>query len=482
MKFDFEKNQTKLAIILIIFLILLTFFTTFYGDTDVKDYANTSKFFAGDLNSKIRSSHSYLLGFVHSPFVNLTNSFISFKITSLIFLFLLIYSVYWISNKNKKTFWLMLISPIIWYMAPWISPIQISSLFFIWAYYFIKKFDKDEKISYLFYSGLLIGLGWAFWGTILFFGILLGISFLYNKKIFQGIYFLIFVLIGLLPRLILDQFIFGFPFYSVIRHIFAVISFSILGGFYNQGSDFSLLNIIILFIFLPIFFLFIFRKNLSFKNKKSNIFLVLATLLLISNPQIRFTLVIFPIFVLQIYKRLTKKQFLILITFLIIVSLLVINPYLIQLKYDLNHGEFNSFYKNPFNLEISSQHNKFLIQDLNSISQKYPNQTFVIGNTMDKYAELAYFYWGSDIKEFTSIQDYTLWLNNETTLQYQEFCTRSKIPNRRDFCFSAKLRKSFNDSTDYNSINYAISDEETLNLEGFEKLEEFQKLNVFEKV
>ena len=202
------RREIDLIVIIFAVLILLTLSTNFFGKTDISDYTNPAKFFAGDFDAKIRTSHSYFFGFIHTPFVDLFNSFLIFKITSLIFLFLLIYSVYFISKKNKKALWLMLLSPVVWYLAPWVSPIQLSSLLFLWAYYFIGKYDKNNNIKHLFYSGVLIGLSWAFWDTILFFGILLGISFLYNKKIFHGFYFILFILFVYLPRLVLDQAIF----------------------------------------------------------------------------------------------------------------------------------------------------------------------------------------------------------------------------------------------------------------------------------
>src|SRR3989338_8890418 len=81
-------------------LIILTLATSYYGFGDIGDYADTAKFFAGEYDAKIRSSHSYLLGFIHAPFVALFGSFIAFKISSLIALFLLMYSVYFISVIN----------------------------------------------------------------------------------------------------------------------------------------------------------------------------------------------------------------------------------------------------------------------------------------------------------------------------------------------------------------------------------------------
>ena len=56
-------------------------------------------------------------------------------------------SIYYISGKDRKTLLLIVTAPIFWYMAPFINPIQIASLFFLWGYYFISKYDKKEKIS-----------------------------------------------------------------------------------------------------------------------------------------------------------------------------------------------------------------------------------------------------------------------------------------------------------------------------------------------
>jgi hypothetical protein len=477
-----SKNEKYLISIIFLFMIILTLLTQFEGTTDIKDYANVAKFFSGDLSSKIRTSHSYLFGFLQFPFVLLTKTFISFKLTSLIFLFLIVLSVYYISGKDKKALWLMLLSPIVWYIAPWISPIQLSSLLFLWAFYFMKKFHENEKISNLFYSGTLIGLGWALWGSILFFGIFLGISFLYNKKFYHSIYFIFFVFIGLLPRMILDQFLFGFPLYTIIRHIIAVISFSLLGGFYNQGSDFNLINIILILIFIPFYSYTLFTKKNFKKDIKTNIFIILSFLLIIANPQIRLTLIVIPILIISLIKNIDKKRFAFQIAFFLIISLLLINPYLIQIKYETNATDFGALIKNFPNILINEPTNKIISQDLSKISTKYPNQIFVVGNTDDKYADLAFIYWGGDINEFVSMQDYQLYLNNEPTLQEQSFCTHSKISNRRDFCLSMTLRKSFNDQTDYSSIRYAISNEETLNLEGFEIKESFKILKVFEKL
>ena len=103
--------------------------------TDVTDYSDTAKFFAGQYQAKYRSSHSIIYGLLLSPYVKLTGSFFVLKLITVFWLFLLIVSLYYISEKNKKTLWLFVTAPFIWYMAPWLSPVPIVALLFLWAYF-----------------------------------------------------------------------------------------------------------------------------------------------------------------------------------------------------------------------------------------------------------------------------------------------------------------------------------------------------------
>src|SRR3989344_1879281 len=121
-------KKPKFMAILILVLVLITFLTKYYGSTDLGDYSDTAKYFAGVYAADIRSSHSYLYGFIHAPLVGLLGNFFAFKITSLIFLLGIVYSVYQITGKDKRALILILTSPIVWYLAPWINPIQLASL------------------------------------------------------------------------------------------------------------------------------------------------------------------------------------------------------------------------------------------------------------------------------------------------------------------------------------------------------------------
>lgn len=486
----FKRNEKILLVLIIGLLILITILTKFYGGTDAFDYADTAKFFAKEYDAKIRTSHSYLYGLIHAPFIGLFGSFWIFKVTSLISLLLIIYSVYIISRKDKRSLWLITLSPIVWYMAPIISPIQLASLLFLWGWYFVKKYDsgKDlrKKITYLFYSGALVGLSWAFWDGVLFFIPLFIISFLYDKKFIHGIYFAVFVLIGTIPRLILDQILFGFAFFGVIRHIMASLALTFLGGFYEQGGLWGITNFILLIIFFPIFTYLILNKEIFNKNKKSAIFILLSIILLIINSQIRFVLLITPLIILSIYSKLTERKYFIQIAFSFILILLVLNPYILQIRFglgkDVNGIEFDSFIRNIREINLNDKFERDILRsDLNRISNEYPNELFVVGNKPDDYRVLANLYWGSEIKELVSIEDYKLHFSGNPIIAKKEICSHARINDRRDICTSIWIRKAFGDETEYDTIKYAISFEEELNLDEFVLIKRYDKLNLFGK-
>src|SRR3989344_7211088 len=143
-----------IAIIIIFILILLSLLTQYSGHTDVQEYAGIAKFFSGQYKADIRASHSMLYSYMQAPLVYLFKSIFIMKIISLIFLILIIISVYYISGKDKKALLLMLFSPIIWYSSPWITPISLASLFFLWGYFFLNKYEKNNKLVSLICSGL----------------------------------------------------------------------------------------------------------------------------------------------------------------------------------------------------------------------------------------------------------------------------------------------------------------------------------------
>jgi len=479
-----EKKFLLIALILII----LTFATTYYGSNDIGDYADTAKFFAGEHSAKIRCSHPLTFGFIYSPLIKLTNNFIFFKITSLIFLFLIIYSVY-IITKEKKALWLMMLSPIVWYIAPWISPIQFVSLILLWSYYFIDKYNKTNKLSYLFFSGILGGFSWSFWNPILYFGIFLTLAFLYNKKLNHLFLFLFSIFIGMIPYFILDYHLFNFPFLTFIRTT-AGISVAFLGGIYSVGGDslgINLLKLLLVFLAIPIYFWKLYKPSLFLENKKTMIFLTLCLLMLLSNPQIRLTLTIIPIMILLLAKNLTPLQFKKQIIFSTIIILIFISPYLFQINNNLDgdlngKGDITQFLKGPDAVYFSDFDSELINQDIEEIISKYPNEVFVVGDKPDYYQSLAHIYWGDKVKEFVSIEDYNLVMNNQTTIFSKKFSSSSNIRDRRQFWIQGGLDKNPIDDTDYERIEFGIGVDEPIEIEGFEFVEKYNQLYLSKRV
>jgi len=476
------KNNYLIIIIFFLLASILSLSTHFFGNADINDYTDTAKFFAGEYSAKLRCSHSILFGWIHAPLVKLFDSFIFFKIQALFWLFILVISVYLISNKNKKTLLLLLTSPLIWYMVPWMTPAFLLSLLFLWGYYFINKFEKSLKWKYLVFSGIIFGFAAAIWTTPLYLCVFLILIYLSNKKFYYSILFVLSILIGLLPIFLLDQIYFNFAFYSIVKHFFSDAAFFFYGGVYNQGKTLHIPSILIVVLFIPIYFFSLYKKERFNKEKKGIIFLSITLLFFLLNPQIRMLIVITPIIILLLGKYLTKKQAIIQIFIFLILSILVINPYLIQVKYETNGEDFSSFFRNINNLSFSNTFSEDLIkEDVNNIATEYPNELFVVGNNNEDYQELARVYWGGSIKEFVSIEDYSLFLENKTIIAEKEVCSLSKIKNRRDICISIYLRKFVADNTNYTNINYAISINEPLNLQGFDLEKKYNLLYLYKK-
>ncbi|MFZ5955065.1 MAG: hypothetical protein ACOYT4_01445 [Nanoarchaeota archaeon] len=477
-----EYTYKKIVLFLILTLIFITFLTKYYGSTDIGDYSDTAKYFSGKYSADIRSSHSYLYGYIHSPFLKFFDNFLIFKITSLIFLFLIIYSVYVITGNDKKSFLLILLSPVLWYMAPWINPIQLASLFMLWAYYFIKKFDNEEHWKYLVYSAIFAGLGWAVWDTILFFGFILAVVYLYDKKFYHFVLFSFFVFIGLLPRLLLDQILFNFPFFTILKSTFGTIA-NISGGIYNRASghsEKSFLNLLCIFLSIPFYYWIMYKPSLFQNYKKDIVFVSLSLLLILSNPQIRYMLLLVPIMTLIISENLDRNQFKKQLIFSAIILLLFLVPYIIQINFpmegNLIYGtEFNWMLNNGIHLREKPM-GKMISEDLENITSVYKNETFIVGNNPDDFQLLAHLYWGKDVKEFVSIQDYNLFLANKTSFYEKKFMPIPNINERRQIWFAGGMTANVNDSTNYSDVDFAIGINEPANLTNFNVVRKYSIL------
>jgi len=460
MKQKLSNNLKILFIMIFLILSVITLTTQNIGTADIGSFTSSAKYFAGDYDAKIRSSHSYLWGFLNSFHVNIFESFIGFKIVNLIILFLIIYSVYFISGKDKRALFLMLLSPIIWYIAPHINSLQIASLLFLWSYYFIKKYDESNKLNHLMYSGILLGLIACVWHGILFYSIFFIFIFFYNKKTSHTIHYLISILIGMIPLFLLDFYLFGFPFHSILKNSFGTLmNIFKLGMNPNIGEIQSWIIYLVLFLIIPIYFWKLYKKENFIRDTKTMLFLTVVLLMIVKNPQIRYLILVMPIIILNLVKTLNQKQLKILFILSVIISFAIVIPY-----------------------GIDRFPNDKIKEDLNIISEDYPNEVFVVGNADDYYSTLANIYWGDKVKEFVSMQDYNLFLKNTSTILERELSSSPKNLNgRREIWIKGGISKP-KDSINYTSIKYAISLENELELENFQLIKKYQTLSLFGRI
>jgi len=475
-----------LIIIAVVFLLFMLAFATVPNDmldaTDVKDFSDTAKYFAGDYHASLRASHSVLYGLMLAPYVALTGNFMLLKLSSAFFFVLLILSVYHLSGRDKRTLYLFLASPLIWYMAPWVSPVPLATLFILWAFHFQLKFEREEKVKYAMYSGLLFGLAGAFWATALYLSVIFLLCYYYNKKLRDALLFAVFVIIGFSPAMILDQLLFNFALYSLIKHMSSSLLFALYGGIYQQGYSTGILNRILVILFVPFSAYLLFNKKMFKENKKTIIFLIASLAFILLNPQIRLVLVIAPIVFVLLANKLNDRKFKIVLALSVILYLLAIMPYLIQIKYDTNARYLALAVEQFPNIQITNEGRIDLIRaDLNEIEKLHPNEIFLVGNENDAYRELAHYYWGIGIKEFVSIEDYLLYQQNKTTIASKKISSSANIPSRREIWFALGIDKSSNFEADYSKINYAIGFEPDFAAREFKQVRKYGILYLFEK-
>ncbi len=480
----FLSREFYIVLILFIFLVLLSLITNYYGHLDVFDYANVAKYFSNNYQAGLRTSHSLTYGILHAPLLNFFNNFLVMKLTGLFFYVLIMISLYYISNKDKKILLLFIFSPIIWYMGPWINPLKLTSLLFLWGFYFMSLFDSSNKKTHLFLSGIFIGLSAILWNTVFYIFVLFIIVFLFNKKLSDFIFFLFSFFIGLFPLFISDILIYNLPFYTILKSVSAFFITLLQGSIYSNENLFtnSFINYLSFILILPLFIFNLFKPDVFKKNKKQIIFLLITILFTLSNPQIRYILFFWPLILITLTPTLSEKQYKTQIILFSIIALFVIFPYLIQINYSTNAIDFNNLILNINNISISNQISEDLIlQDLKSISHEFPNQSFIIGNNPDDYSILGFIYWGKEINEFISIQDYEMFLKNNSVLFEKSISSNPKIKERRQIVITGKMQKPDNDNTDYSKLNYGIGLNEPIDLSGFKLIKKYNLLYISEK-
>ena len=451
------KNKDLILIVtgfsLVIIILNLLIKNLLY--TDVGDYLAVAKYFSNNIVSRIRSTHSWVYGLFLAQFLKIYSSIFFAKIINssfLVFTALLLYNL----TKDKKSLFLWILSPVVWYMMPQISPILPSAFLLLLSYKFIKEYESKEKLNYLIYSALPLGLSSILWDSMIPISFFFILVFFFNKKLKEILFFGIFFFMAFSIRFIVDYYLFNYPFFSLFRFFGGSLLVYLRQGNYTHISN-PVLNYILYLVIISPFLFKIYKLNFK-ECKKELIFLLLTVLMFISSSnQLRYVLILAPISILLISKVITKKELVInsIISVLLIIFLL-----------------YPSFADNS---------EKLIQDDLNQISKDFQNEVFFAGNEQEGDAYLVYslVYWGKDIKEIISWQDLQLVLNNKTNFQQYRYESKAKVGETRNVWLEFGVSRV--DNRTYEDVDYLISSKNETSLKNFKLVKSYTTLNVFRK-
>ena len=270
---------------------------------DVYEYITVSKALGRIENLNIYVTHSILYSFIISLFVRIFPFLFTIKFVNVLMI-ILISGIIYSQSKDKKALVIFIFSPIVWYLSIQITPIILASLFLLLAYIFM---EKDEGM-YFALSGIFLGLSVASYTPMLVISALFILFYFWKKRLNKIIFYLLFVLIGLSPRLILEMYYFGNPVYTFIRYFGARAIIS--AGLHPDASDFKLFSsvkgILYLFTISPLLYRIFSVK----KEERNKLYFVISSLgfLLIIAPSIKYFFLLAPIIILILGKILSNKE------------------------------------------------------------------------------------------------------------------------------------------------------------------------------
>jgi len=430
------------------FLIIFSIFTTKIGFHDSFEYINITKNFIGIENINLFSGHSLLYPLVISLFLKIWSSFVMLKFVNVFWIFL-IGSVLLVWLKNKKAFVLFAFSPLTWYIAIQTTPVLPASFFFLLAFVFFYK--KNINKNFL-YSGFCLGLSCAFYTPILIVAFVFILVYFWETGFKDFIRYLVAMLVGFLPRIIQDYYLFKMPLYSSLRYVGSnFIVFSGLNPLAKNVNFLSNLWILSVFVITAPFLFKIYKINFK-EYKKPIIFLGLISLIIILRAQeIKYFLIISPILFILLSKVLNKKDF----KWNCIISVILI----ILLTFN--------FFVSQYEIRIQN--------DLVEINRDFDVDYIIAGPS--EATMLAAFWWENHPK-YVWWEDYEASLENKTTIRDYRF----KVTPILKLKSNLEIIVNFNRAEDITYENYIlVLRKEAEKAEGFELIKCYDELCTYEK-
>ncbi len=419
---------------------------------DVGDYLSVGKALADILPAKVRSTHSWFYGLLLSPFLSTFPSLTTAKVVNVFWLFCDALLLYWMTKK-KEVLLLWIFSPVVWYMSIFISPLLPASFLLLLSYYLLQRYESTKRLFYFIVSAALLGINTFVWDGVLFVVPLYLFFFFYTKSFKHFFWYALIVVAFASFRFIFDWYLFQFPLFTLFR-VFGGTFLTLTHQGKYAGLAYTLTDYLLYFLIIsPVLFL-LWRVSFKQYGKELGFFLSVFFLFFL-NGQARYTLIVAPFALLLLSTVLKRISLYLHILLSLVLIVFLLTPY--------------------FTLSIYDSYE----QDLKHIAQDYPGERFLVGGptNSDLYAELGQLYWGNQIGEFVSYQDYDLWLRNETNFQSFTYSSHSRYNNQREVWISFGLATP--DHQDYSNLHYLIDSSPTTMLPGFKPLTHYKNLTVF---
>jgi hypothetical protein len=418
--------KKKDFILLLIFAVLLILFAVLSTRTqfhDVNEYITISKHLAGINNINVFTGHSSLYPAISSIFLKIHPSVIMLKIINTLWIFLIgLVLLLWL--KNRKAFILFAFSPLTWYMSIQTTPVLPASFFLLLAFIFFKK----QKIKYnYFYSGIFLGLSFGVYTPMIIVSFLFILIYFWDKNFLKFFTYLIAFLIGLSPRLLLDLYLYGMPFYTILRYFGAnfIISLGLNSNVTNYEIFYQPIGLLI-FIFISPFLFRIYKINWK-EHKREILFLgIIGIIFLVRAALLKYFLILSPIIIIYLSHLLSKKE----IKWHCIFSIILI------CFFTFNYFSFN-------------QENK-IQEDLEQIIADYPAE-YIIAYPSNQAQFFASLLWENNPR-IVWFNDFNASLNDEEYIRGYNLEFDSKIPLKEKLIISA----SFNRFEEKDYSNYVL--------------------------
>lgn len=391
-------------------LVLFAIFTKKMHFHDALEYINLAKNLGGVENINIFSCHSALYPYLISFFLKILPSAATIRLINVFWIFLIGATLLgWL--KNKIAFWLFVFSPLSWYISIQTTPILPASFFFLLSFIFLLK--KDIKYN-LYFSGIFLGLSFAFYSPVLLFSVFLILIYFWEKPLLETIKYIFSFFIGFSPILILDYFLFGNPLYSQIRFwgVNFIMSLNLhpsYSGVNNSIWSIFIMLLMVLFFISPVLFK-IYKIDFKKYWKVLSLIIIISLIFIFRVPMIKYFILISPLIFILLSKILNESE----IKWHCIISVILIASSIF-----FTHPVFEEgFLINGF-----FQGENSLINDLQKIQEEYTQENIIAGPL--EAPLLASLSWKNK-PYFVYYEDWEASIKNETLFRSYVFGFNSK--------------------------------------------------------